>query len=156
MGRPSKSTSLGTPRVVEACLSSTVVLPWVRLLRVGPPCSTALIRVLQGTLPYTLGGGLYNGILHVYSGQNRSDGPSWGRPVDPPTKEVPLWRSSPGLLEAPLTCVRGSPRTQPTRWRNAWKPLRFGFRASLGSPSPAHPRCIPCLQAADDLCLANR
>ncbi|CAE7185797.1 unnamed protein product, partial [Symbiodinium microadriaticum] len=25
----------------------------------------------KGTLPYTLGGGLYNGILHVYSGQNR-------------------------------------------------------------------------------------
>ncbi|OLP85556.1 hypothetical protein AK812_SmicGene33449 [Symbiodinium microadriaticum] len=53
--------------------------------------SPALIRVLQGTLPYTLGGGLYNGTLHVYSAQNRSDGPSRGKPVDPPTKEVPLW-----------------------------------------------------------------
>ena len=57
----------------------------------GRSSSPALIRVLQGTLPYTLGGGLYNGTLHVYSGQNRSDGPSRGKPVDPPTKEVPLW-----------------------------------------------------------------
>ena len=57
----------------------------------GRSSSPALSRVLQGTLPYTLGGGLYNGALHVYSGQNRADGPSRGRPIDPPTKELPLW-----------------------------------------------------------------
>ncbi|CAE7376299.1 unnamed protein product [Symbiodinium sp. CCMP2592] len=57
----------------------------------GRSSSPALVRVLQGTLPYTLGGGLYNGALHVYSAQNRSDGPSRGKAVDPPTKELPLW-----------------------------------------------------------------
>ena len=46
----------------------------------GRSSSPALRRVLQGTLPYTLGSGLFSGNLHVYSGQNRSDGPSRGRP----------------------------------------------------------------------------
>ena len=59
----------------------------------GRSSSPALCRVLQGSLPYLLGGGLYNGNLHVYSGQNRSDGPSRGRPVDAPTKGLPLWYS---------------------------------------------------------------
>eukprot|EP00439_Symbiodinium_sp_Y106_P065833 s1500_g10.t1 len=37
----------------------------------GRSSSPALCRVLQGCLPYTLGGGVYPGNLHVYSGQNR-------------------------------------------------------------------------------------
>ncbi|CAE7848186.1 unnamed protein product, partial [Symbiodinium necroappetens] len=48
----------------------------------GRSSSRALSRVLQGTLGYTLGGGLYNGSLHVYSAANRADGPSRNRPLD--------------------------------------------------------------------------
>eukprot|EP00439_Symbiodinium_sp_Y106_P045236 s1087_g5.t1 len=55
--------------------------------------SPALSRVLQGTLPYTLGSGLYSGGLHVYSSKNRADGPSRNRALEPPTKEVPVWYS---------------------------------------------------------------
>ena len=57
----------------------------------GRSSSEALCRVLRSSLPYVLGGGLYPGGLHVYSAANRSDGPSRGRPVAPPTKPTPLW-----------------------------------------------------------------
>ena len=57
----------------------------------GRSSSPALCRILQGTLPYTLGGGLYAGNLHVYSAKNRADGPSRGRPADAPTKALPVW-----------------------------------------------------------------
>ena len=57
----------------------------------GRSSSPALCRILQGTLPYTLGGGLCSGNLHVYSSKNRADGPSRNRPVDAPSKEVPVW-----------------------------------------------------------------
>ena len=57
----------------------------------GRPSSPALSHVLQGTVPYLLGGGLYPGGLHIYSAKNRSDGPSRGRAVAPPSKERPLW-----------------------------------------------------------------
>ena len=59
----------------------------------GRSSSPALSRVLQGTLPYTLGSGLYSGGLHVYSSKNRADGPSRNRALEPPTKEVPVWYS---------------------------------------------------------------
>ncbi|OLP77428.1 hypothetical protein AK812_SmicGene42515 [Symbiodinium microadriaticum] len=57
----------------------------------GRSSSPGLCRILQGTLPYTLGAGLYNGSLHVYSASNRSDGPSRNRPVAGPSKKLPLW-----------------------------------------------------------------
>lgn len=57
----------------------------------GRSSSYALSRVLQGSLGYVIGGGLYPGGLHVCSARNRSDGPSRNRPVPPPTKEVPQW-----------------------------------------------------------------
>ena len=57
----------------------------------GRPSSPALCRVLQGCLPYTLGGGLYPGNLHVYSGQHRSDGPSRGCHVEGPSRLLPCW-----------------------------------------------------------------
>ena len=57
----------------------------------GRSSSPALAHVLRTALPYILGGGLYPGGLHVYSAANRSDGPSRNRPVDPPSKPVPLW-----------------------------------------------------------------
>ncbi|CAE7873092.1 unnamed protein product [Symbiodinium necroappetens] len=57
----------------------------------GRSSSSALGHVLLTALPYVLGGGLYPGGLHVYSGANRSDGPSRGRSVAPPTKDWPVW-----------------------------------------------------------------
>ena len=57
----------------------------------GRSSSPALSRVLRSTFFYLLGAGLYPGGLHVYSEQNRSDGPSRGRKVSPPTCEVPPW-----------------------------------------------------------------
>ena len=59
----------------------------------GRSSSAALGRVLLTALPYVLGGGLYPGGLHVYSEANRSDGPSRGRGVAPPTKDWPVWLS---------------------------------------------------------------
>ena len=60
----------------------------------GRSSSFALSRVLQGSLGYIIGGGLYPGGLHVMSSKNRSDGPSRNRPTPPPSKDVPLWLSS--------------------------------------------------------------
>ena len=45
----------------------------------GRSSSKALCRVLQGSLGYILGGGLYPGGLHICSAKNRSDGPSRNR-----------------------------------------------------------------------------
>ena len=47
--------------------------------------------MLQGTLPYIIGGGLFPGCLHCYSADNRADDPSRDRPVQAPTKELPEW-----------------------------------------------------------------
>ena len=57
----------------------------------GRSASPALCHVLRSAVPYVLGCGLYPGGLHVYSAQNRSDGPSRGRPPAPPTKAWPAW-----------------------------------------------------------------
>ena len=57
----------------------------------GRSSSRALCRVLQGSLGYIIGGGLYPGGLHICSSKNRSDAPSRNRPVPPPSKEEPRW-----------------------------------------------------------------
>ena len=57
----------------------------------GRSASAALCRVLPSSLPYVLGAGLYPGGLHVYSAQNRADGPSRGAPPSPPSKAWPAW-----------------------------------------------------------------
>ena len=57
----------------------------------GRSSSKALCRVLQGSLGYILGGGLYPGGLHICSAKNRSDGPSRNRPVPPRSKDAPDW-----------------------------------------------------------------
>ena len=57
----------------------------------GRSSSPAITRILRSALPYTLGAQLYPGGLHVYSSQNRSDGPSRWKPVPGPTKEQPIW-----------------------------------------------------------------
>ena len=60
----------------------------------GRSSSFALSRVLQGSLGYVIGGGLYPGGLHVMSSKNRSDGPSRNKPTPPPSKETPHWLRS--------------------------------------------------------------
>ena len=57
----------------------------------GRSSSFAISRVLQGSLCYIIGGGLYPGGLHVSSGKNRSDAPSRNKPVPGPSKEIPEW-----------------------------------------------------------------
>jgi len=57
----------------------------------GRSSSRALCRVLQGSLGYIIGGGLYPGGLHISSGKNRSDAPSRNRPVPPASKDSPPW-----------------------------------------------------------------
>jgi len=60
----------------------------------GRSSSFALSRVLQGSLGYIIGGGLFLGGLHVMSSKNRSDGPSRNKPTPPLSKEVPQWLKS--------------------------------------------------------------
>ena len=57
----------------------------------GRSSSRAICRVLQGSLGYIIGGGLYPGGLHIGSQRNRSDHPSRNRPVPPPLKDIPIW-----------------------------------------------------------------
>ena len=42
--------------------------------------------------------GLCSGNLRIYSSKNRADGPSRNRPVDAPTKDLPLWCQVPRLV----------------------------------------------------------
>ena len=60
----------------------------------GRSSSFALSRILQGCLGYVLGSGLYPGLLHCYSADNRADAPTRERSVDEPTREVPAWFTS--------------------------------------------------------------
>ena len=57
----------------------------------GRSSSFAISRVLQGTLGYVIGGGLYPGGLHCYSHLNRADEPSRNKAVRGPTKDPPSW-----------------------------------------------------------------
>ncbi len=57
----------------------------------GRSSSPGITRILQGCLAYTVGSSLYPGLLHCSSADNRSDGPSRGREIDPPTKPLPSW-----------------------------------------------------------------
>ena len=53
----------------------------------GRSSSYAISRILQGSLAYILGSGLYPGCLHCASGDNRSDGPS----SEPASRAIPAW-----------------------------------------------------------------
>ena len=57
----------------------------------GRSSSFAISRVLSGSLGYILGSGLYPGLIHCRSEDNRADDPSRDRPVQAPSREVPLW-----------------------------------------------------------------
>ncbi len=57
----------------------------------GRSSSFSISRVLQGTLGYVIGGGLYPGGLHCYSKHNRADEPSRNKDVRGPSKEPASW-----------------------------------------------------------------
>ena len=109
----------------------------------GRSSSPALCRILQGTLPYTLGGGLYSGNLHVYSSKNRADGPSRNRPVEAPSKEVPLWYQD--LCKGDhfrFDCVVASSRCSKlaARWLRLLLLLGGDIERNPGPSSPPAPR----------------
>ena len=110
----------------------------------GRSSSPALCRVLQGCLPYTLGGGLYPGNLHVYSGQNRSDGPSRGRPVEGPSRLLPRWYTDlcagdPYRFDVVVASAR-VPKLA-ARWLRLLLLLGGDIERNPGPPAPAR---IPC------------
>ena len=57
----------------------------------GRSSSFSISRVLQGTLGYVIGGGLYPGGLHCYSQYNRADEPSRNKDVRGPSKDPSSW-----------------------------------------------------------------
>eukprot|EP00438_Fugacium_kawagutii_P012421 Skav228466 [mRNA] locus=scaffold1233:34393:36015:+ [translate_table: standard] len=85
----------------------------------GRSSSPAISRVLQGSMAYVIGGDLYPGLLHCYSGDNRADEPSRNKPLRPPTKELPTWLLALQKGETrPFDCVVASSRfsKNPARW----------------------------------------
>lgn len=59
----------------------------------GRSSSPGIFRILQGCIGYIIGSNLYPGCLHCYSDRNRSDGPSRGKEIVPPSKPIPFWLS---------------------------------------------------------------
>eukprot|EP00438_Fugacium_kawagutii_P021739 Skav206696 [mRNA] locus=scaffold99:17529:21803:+ [translate_table: standard] len=85
----------------------------------GRSSSYSISRILQGSLAYVLGSGLYPGCLHCYSGDNRSDGPSRMKPIEGPRFQPPQWLKE--LLQgdaAKFDMVAESARVprNPARW----------------------------------------
>lgn len=77
----------------------------------GRSSSFAISRVLQGTLGYVIGGGLYPRGLHCYSHHNRADEPSRNKEVRGPTKDVPKWFAElstgrPAMFDAVVASAR--------------------------------------------------
>ena len=85
----------------------------------GRSSSYSISRVLQGSVAYVIGGGLYPGLLHCYSGDNRADEPSRDRPVRAPSRLKPFWMTA---LESgdtrPFDCAVGASQfsKNPARW----------------------------------------
>ena len=85
----------------------------------GRSSSKAISRILQTTMPYTIGAGLYPGLLHIGSKENRADGPTRDRGIDPPTKELPGWLTALQRGDSrPFDCVvrAGDICKNPARW----------------------------------------
>ena len=85
----------------------------------GRSSSFALSRVLQGCVAYSLGSGLYPGLLHCGSKFNRADEPSRGRPVRPASKDFPEWlkqlqQANPQMFDRVRQSARYS--KNPARW----------------------------------------
>ena len=109
----------------------------------GRSSSFALSRVLQGSLGYVLGGGLYPGGLHVPTDKNRSDGPSRNRPVLPASKEEPLWlqhlrAGHYETFDAVLSAASVS--RLPGRWLRLLLLLGGDIETNPGPPPPRKPR----------------
>lgn len=106
----------------------------------GRSSSYSLSRVLQGSVAYVIGGGLYPGCLHCGSSFNRADEPSRDRPVQEPKKQIPFWLQQ--LLDGNpkhFDQVRVASRFEknPARW------LRFLLLLCGDieeNPGPPHPR----------------
>ena len=85
----------------------------------GRSSSFAISRVLQGSLGYIIGSKLYPGCIHCSSQDNRSDGPSRDRDIEPPSKQPPRWLSdlSRGDHRTFDICVEASRFSKnPARW----------------------------------------
>ena len=85
----------------------------------GRSSSYALTRVLKGSVAYMIGGGLYPGLLHCYSEDNRADDPTRYRSVRGPSREKPAWflaleRGDPTLFDA--VCASAKFEKNPARW----------------------------------------
>ena len=133
----------------------------------GRSSSYALTRVLKGSVAYIIEGGLYPGLSHCYSEDNRADDPTRYRSVRGPSREKPAWflaleRGDPTLFDA--VCASAKFEKNPARWLrfllllagdiephpgpNARGPLdlQVGF-----APAPAQ-RMDKCLQLFQDWC----
>ncbi len=104
----------------------------------GRSSSFSLSRVLQGSVAYVVGGGLYPGCLHCGSSFNRADEPSRDRPVQEPKKGIPHWLTclmdgDPGKFDR----VRASARYEknPARWLR-FLPLLCGDIEENPGPQP--------------------
>lgn len=132
----------------------------------GRSSSFAISRVLQGSLCYIIGGGLYPGGLHVSSGKNRSDAPSRNKPVPGPTKEVPEWLRSlrsgdhepfdavvasttfsrvPGRWVRLLLLLCGDIERNPGPFEQPSRPARGSFDFDVGFTQATSKRMDDCL-----------
>lgn len=73
------------------CLSGLDSQVCLGALTKGRSSSPAINNSLQRGLCYPLGSGLYNYYMYYLSEENRADGPSRGRPPDPPSLDTPSW-----------------------------------------------------------------
>ena len=85
----------------------------------GRSSSYSLSRVLKGCVAYIIGGGLYPGLLHIYSSDNRADDPTRERPVKGPTKVPPRWfeelaRGDPSMFDRVAASAQFA--KNPARW----------------------------------------
>ena len=74
---------------------------------------------MKGSVAYIIGGGLYPGLLHCYSEDNRADDPTRYRSVRGPSREKPAWflaleRGDPTLFDA--VCASAKFEKNPARW----------------------------------------
>ena len=116
----------------------------------GRSSSPALSRVLKSALPYVLGAGLYPGGLHVYSEHNRSDGPSRGRKVAPPTRDLPVWFTelcSGCTRRFDLACAACSVPRVLGRWARLLLLLAGDVERNPGPAQPRAPRGALDLQS---------
>ena len=138
----------------------------------GRSSSYALTRVLKGSMAYVIGGGLYPGLLHCYSQDNRADDPTRHREVRGPTRKPPGWfealeRGDPSKFD----CVNAAAQfsKNPARWlrfllllagdiepnpgpRKSGPPPRGPLDLRVGFAPVTAQRMERCLQLFSDWC----